>query len=55
MEHKPKSGDTTEANYKVRTIRRLRDKHIEIERWVLNQAGIEFEAFNNESRLSIVI
>ena len=41
MGHKPKSGDTTEAHYKVRTIGRLRDKHIEIERWILNQAGIE--------------
>jgi hypothetical protein len=41
MGHKPKSGDTTEAHYKVRTIGRLRDKHIEIERWILDQAGIE--------------
>lgn len=41
MGHKPKSGDTTEAHYKVRTIGRLRDKHIEIERWILGQAGIE--------------
>jgi len=40
MGHKPKSGDTTEAHYKVRTIGRLRDKHIEIERWILEQAGI---------------
>lgn len=41
MGHKPKSGDTTEAHYKVRTISRLRDKHIEIENWILAQAGIE--------------
>lgn len=41
MGHKPKSGDTTEAHYKVRTISRLRDKHIELERWILEQAGIE--------------
>jgi integrase len=41
MGHKPKSGDTTEAHYKVRTISRLRDKHIEIEHWILEQAGIK--------------
>lgn len=40
MGHKPKAGDTTEAHYKVRTIGRLRDKHVEIERWILEQAGI---------------
>jgi len=41
MGHKPKSGDTTEGHYKVRTISRLRDKHTEIEGWILEQAGIE--------------
>ncbi len=45
MGHKPKSGDTTEAHYKVRTISRLRDKHAEIEHWILEQAGIEQPSF----------
>lgn len=55
MGHKPKSGDTTEAHYKVRTIGRLRDKHIEIERWILEQAGIEQpESNESKSLLSIV-
>jgi integrase len=57
MGHKPKSGDTTEAHYKVRTIGRLRDKHIELERWILDQAGIqqpEYKEFKVTQRLQIV-
>ncbi len=55
MGHKPKSGDTTEAHYKVRTISRLRDKHIEIERWILDQAGIEQpKLVESSSRLALV-
>lgn len=50
MGHKPKSGDTTEAHYKVRTIGRLRDKHIEIERWILDQAGIEQPEYQNNKQ-----
>jgi integrase len=50
MGHKPKSGDTTEAHYKVRTIGRLRDKHIEIERWILGQAGIEQPEYQNNKQ-----
>lgn len=50
MGHKPKSGDTTEAHYKVRTISRLRDKHIEIERWILEQAGIEQPEYQNNKQ-----
>lgn len=57
MGHKPKSGDTTEAHYKVRTIGRLRDKHIEIERWILGQAGIEqpeYQDIKQYSNLHII-
>lgn len=54
MGHKPKSGDTTEAHYKVRTIGRLRDKHIEIERWILEQAGIEQPKLG-ESQLHLTV
>jgi integrase len=54
MGHKPKSGDTTEAHYKVRTIGRLRDKHIEIERWILGQAGIE-QPKPDESQLHLTV
>ena len=53
--HKPKSRDTTEAHYKVRTIGRLRDKHIEFERWILEQAGIvQPKADERQSILAIV-
>lgn len=56
MGHKPKSGDTTEAHYKVRTISRLRDKHIEIERWILDQAGIKQPEYkSNKQDLHLVI
>jgi integrase len=57
MGHKPKSGDTTEAHYKVRTIGRLRDKHIEIERWILDQADIEqpqTQTVESQSLLTLV-
>lgn len=55
MGHKPKSGDTTEAHYKVRTIGRLRDKHIEIERWILGQAGIEQPQFEESPSLLTLV
>lgn len=56
MGHKPKSGDTTEAHYKVRTIGRLRDKHIEIERWILEQACIKQPEYqSNKQDLHLVI
>jgi len=55
MGHKPKSGDTTEAHYKVRTIGRLRDKHIEIERWILDQAGIEQPEFEEAHALLALV
>jgi integrase len=55
MGHKPKSGDTTEAHYKVRTISRLRDKHIEIERWILNQAGINQPSIDESHSLLTLV
>ena len=55
MGHKPKSGDTTEAHYKVRTISRLIDKHVEIVRWILDQAGIEQSKLVESSSLLALV
>lgn len=51
--HKPSA--TAEKHYKVRPLELLRVHHERIEEWMLEQAGIVFDAKANSSKLSAVL
>ena len=50
--HKP--GATVEKHYKVRPLELLRLHHEKIETWILDQAGVTFDAKATPSTLQVV-
>ena len=52
MGHKPSA--TAEKHYRVRPLDLLRSWHVKIEAWILEQAGIEFDAKAAPGALRVV-
>ena len=53
MGHKPSA--TAEKHYKVRPLELLRVHHEKIEAWILEQAGIVFDAKAEPAKLRMVV
>ena len=51
--HKPSA--TAEKHYKVRPLELLRVHHERIEAWILEQAGVRFDALGEQGKLRVVL